>query len=821
MGTRKTGKNPTPLPSFETSKGAPTALADRLQNAISLHRNGDATGAETAYLEILRDSPVHFEANLFLGAFYIELGQAGRATAYLKQALQINPHYPQALHYFALALHESGDLGQAVETYEKALALSPTNAEAWLHAGNAYAQLGQDSQAERCYREAVEHRPQFAVAHHQWAEWARRRNDNNQAIDRYRQAIKADRTFFPSINNLATLLKSLGRYEEAIPYLESALKLAPASPESRANLAICLALAGRRDEALKMGQESVRLSPNNALSHESLGRVHQSRGELVEAKSSFQNALRLDAQSVESRVLLGTILLNEGDLASAKPLFEQAHRLSPMDESAAIGLAQIAELTDDVSASQEIYRSLGRQSRNELIAELRAASVCPTIFESEDAIEAYRAQLTKTLEHCRLGNLFHQAEDWVRMGVMPPFNLQFHGRDDRPLKQLYGQTIAETLDFQLGDDASQNLLDRRPRIGIVTLRNDRAFLRSIGGLIKRLNRDQIEPVVVALASSRSILEPALGKFVSFLWLPSSVEQMILALRAARFDLLYYFEIGTTSVGYLLAHQRLAPVQCTSWGIQVTSGIPTIDYYLSSSLVEPTGAANHYTEQLITLDTLLTWQERPVFDVASVSPAHFGLPTDRHLYLCPQQLGKFTPAFDVVLAQLLRMDSNGIVVVTEGTVPPLAAKLRDRWERNIPDVADRLIFISQKRGDEYWHLLRTAHVLLDPMTFGGVNTTYDALAMGKAIVTLPSPFQRGRYTSGCYRAMGMDDCIASSIDDYVSRAIRIASDTDYRMTLEQSINSRSKILFRNDQAVDELNDALLTLATQQGGEAWSS
>ena len=50
----------------------------------------------------------------------------------------------------------------------------------------------------------------------------------------------------------------------------------------------------------------------------------------------------------------------------------------------------------------------------------------------------------------------------------------------------------------------------------------------------------------------------------------------------------------------LAAQRLAPVQCNSLGHPETSGLPTIDYFLSSDLMEPLDAARHYTERLVRL-----------------------------------------------------------------------------------------------------------------------------------------------------------------------------------------------------------------------------
>jgi len=818
MGTHKIGKDASSTDSRHSHSLSPAAPS--FQDALKHHQSGQFVEAESKYRDALQTDPRHFESNLFFGAFLIERGRAKEARAYLERSLEINPDFPQAQHYLALALHESGELDLAVEKYEEAIVLAPANAEAWLHAGNAYAQLGQDDQAERCYREAVEHRPQFSTAHHQWAELLRKRNDTNQAIDRYRQAIKADRTSFPSLHNLATLLKSLGRHQEAIPYYATAIQAQPTNVDLRANIALCFAQSGRTADAIQIAEDTAARFPNSAFAFESLGRVQQSCGQVEKAKSSYRRALELDPTAVESRVLLANMLLVEFQLDEAKSLFEAAHSLSPHDEAAALGMAQVAEQLDEVDTARTIYLSLKHDCRDALIAKLRAASSCPTLFETEEEIDAYRQELTNTLEECRQGNLFHRPEDWVQFGIVPPFNLQFHGRDDLPLKRLYGQTIAETLDFSLNDDRVKGSFDQRPRIGLITLRNDRAFLRSIGGLIKRIDSSQLEPIIIALPSSKETLEAALGDSVQYLWLPPSIHQMAEAIRSTDLDLLYYFEIGTSSLGYLLAHQRLAPVQCTSWGVQVTSGIPTIDFYISSKLIEGDGAKEHYSEQLVLLDTLLSWQEPPEATPAA-SKESFGFSNDQHLYLCPQQLGKFVPRFDEVLARILRNDPRGIIMVTEGNVPQLASRLKGRWNWSIPDVANRIHFVPQQRGNDYGRLIRSADVLLDPITFGGVNTTYDALSVGKAIVTLPSPYQRGRYTAGCYQAMKMNDCIATSIEDYIDRAVVIASNPDRRTAIERTIIERNEILFRNEHSAVEWNDILLQLATRRGGASWSS
>src|SRR5581483_3596785 len=72
--------------------------------------------------------------------------------------------------------------------------------------------------------------------------------------------------------------------------------------------------------------------------------------------------------------------------------------------------------------------------------------------------------------------------------------------------------------------------------------------------------------------------------------------------------LLFPEIGMDKVSAQLAAMRLAPVQCTSWGHPVTSGFPTIDYFLSSDLMEPPEADAYYSERLVRLPNLSIYYE---------------------------------------------------------------------------------------------------------------------------------------------------------------------------------------------------------------------
>src|SRR5947199_133897 len=62
-----------------------------------------------------------------------------------------------------------------------------------------------------------------------------------------------------------------------------------------------------------------------------------------------------------------------------------------------------------------------------------------------------------------------------------------------------------------------------------------------------------------------------------------------AIARLELDVLFYQDVGLEPLSYFLAFSRLAPVQLTSFGHPDTTGIPNLDYFLSSSSYELPGA----------------------------------------------------------------------------------------------------------------------------------------------------------------------------------------------------------------------------------------
>jgi protein O-GlcNAc transferase len=108
------------------------------------------------------------------------------------------------------------------------------------------------------------------------------------------------------------------------------------------------------------------------------------------------------------------------------------------------------------------------------------------------------------------------------------------------------------------------------------------------------------------------------------------------------------------------------------------------------------------------------------------------------------------------------------------------------------------------------------VVLDPVHYGGVTTTYDALSFDKPIVTWPSPFQRGRYALGCYLHMEMADLVAHDARSYVDTAVALGTDPAFRAEVSAKIRRASRGLFEDPRVVGEYERVFAELLASARG-----
>jgi predicted O-linked N-acetylglucosamine transferase (SPINDLY family) len=517
--------------------------------------------------------------------------------------------------------------------------------------------------------------------------------------------------------------------------------------------------------------------------------------------AELQRAALSTPRDPEAWRRLGTALNKAGAGMPAILAWTQVTRLDPDDGCGWLGLAKARERLGEIDGAIEAYNRAIELCPDQGAWRLAAARAMPVIMESNKQIARFRAAMAATLTEiirCPPRRFEFHA------GIMTNnFYTAYHNEDDRPLQELLARAhlaVAPGLAWEAPHCHAPlpSAHGRRLKLGVVSSHfHQHSIGKTTIGLVQELDCDRFELTVLRAKQApddglAAAIDAAANRVVV---LPATRDKTRRAIADLGLDILFYADIGMSASTYLLAFARLAPVQCVTWGHPDTTGIPNLDYFLSSDCAEPQGAQVHYSEELVRLGGATVCYRRPAVPRMLRDRAYFGLPAEGALYACPHTIFRLHPDFDAVLGEVLRRDPRGRLVFVNSGEKHFDTLLLRRFARTMPDILDRVVMLKGMPYEDFLGLLSLADCVLDAPNFSGHNASLDAFAMGVPVVTwADAQFLRGRFTLGMYKTMSMDECIARSKDNYVSIALRLAHDADFRRFVCQAIAARSPLLF---------------------------
>lgn len=632
-----------------------------------------------------------------------------------------------------------------------------------------------------------------------------------QAIDLIQRSLAIDPDQPDACFNLGCALSGLERWDEAAAAYERSLRLAPNQVQARINLGNILIKRGDKEQALHQFLQATQASPGLALPHLLAGNVLDDLGKAEDAVQHYERAIKLDPNYAQAHNNLGVALRNR-DPGRAIEHYKRAVAIKPDHDGARKNLADVLVVRGsrrlaageyapgiaDYDAALALWPDAGLR--------VRRALALPVIPASVAEIEQQRSRLRGDIESLRQAGL--SIADPAREVDATLFYLAYHGRDDRGLLEglaEFYRGASPALAYTPPPPPKRDKL----RAGFVSRHLHWHTISSfMSGWIGGLDRERFEVVVGQPPQPTDDVAQQISHAADrCVDLPGDLSGARRAIEELQLDVLIYPDIGMDPLTYFLAFSRLAPVQCAWWGHPSTTGIDTVDYFLSCRDLEPDDAQQQYTEKLVAMPTLAMYGPKPALPGYAKTRRDFGFGDRGHLYLCPQSLFKLHPDLDSRFGKILRADPAGRVVLFEGRQAYWTTAVQNRLRQSIPDVAGRVVFLPRQPFSAYLGLVGTSDVVLDTPHFTGGNTSLQSLALGTPIVTQPGPTMRGRITLACYRQMGMTDLVASDEDSYVELAVRLGTDPTFRDEMNRLIMARHGVLFENTQSVRELESFL--------------
>src|SRR5215475_12355847 len=257
----------------------PATLAQAVEDAAGLYRQGRLAEAERVCSRVLRAQPDWFDALHLLGVLKLQSGKAGAACTHLEHALKLNPTSAQVMSNLGMALAALNRDQEALAILDKSVAIMPTSVEAITNRGNVLMKLGRPADALAAFDAALVLAPGFPGA----------------------------------LANRGNALAALGRFEEAIAQYDAVLAVMPAHAETHLNRGNALHSLCRAAEAIAAFERALALRPDYVKAHVGRGAARQALNQQHEALVDFDRAIALDKSNADAHHNAALARLTLGD----------------------------------------------------------------------------------------------------------------------------------------------------------------------------------------------------------------------------------------------------------------------------------------------------------------------------------------------------------------------------------------------------------------------------------------------------------------------------------------------------------------------------
>ncbi len=604
-----------------------------------------------------------------------------------------------------------------------------------------YAQLGQELIEQRKWHEAASAFEQaVATAPHMVELWnnlgavREEIEDFAGARDGFARAVALEPASAAPYLNLGSVLMRLDAPQDAVPHLRTAASLAPDFAFAWRELGRALELAGRPAHAAPALRRAVELEPEDGDGHLRLGCVLLESAGAKDAIPALQRADELLQDDTRAKLALGHALLEDSQPAAALAPLEACIALDPNNP---IGLHDLgkarAEIGDIEPALAHLRAAIASGDPNvvepstQTLAVLAPGSLDETAESVLEARRNWAAGLptaprreppTIPTDALRIGYVssFFQHANWMK----PVWSL-VHAHDrDRVEVHLFGDNAADELDA-----------DYRPH------RTDRFH------------------------DLRGLDNEAAAELV----------------RAADLDLLIDLNGYSRPDRLGILSHRPAPRIAEWFNMYATSGLECVDFLIGDDAVLSPDEEEHYVETVVRVPgSYLTFRvEHPTPDVttspcASGEPFTFGCLASQYK-LC-----------DAVLEAWCRIlagaPESRLLLRNRADEASIRARFAPFCERHGIDVRR----IEIRPGTDHFAFLGTygeIDLALDPFPYNGGTTTTEALWQGVPVMCYRGDRWASRTSASILLAAGLDEFVAADREEYVSRAIAIATESARR------------------------------------------
>ncbi len=753
---------------------------------------------------------------------YHRSGQWKEAEQLYRQVINQDPNQSDAWHLFGLLAYQLGDHKTAIELIKQAVSLSPSQADFHNSLGEAYRQDGQLELAIESYRCCLALKPDYAEVLTNLGLAYQSNNDRLAAITAYETAIKLKSNLWVALNNLGVLYRQIEEYEKAIGVLNQAINISPKNGIAYDNLGLVYQSKEEFDRSIFYHKKAIKLNPQDYQAYNNLGNAYQGINEIDKAIECYLQSIKANPTFCEVYLNFGNALCNQGRFREAIPYFEKGLECRPQWIETITALGNAYRDLGLVNEAIKHYQKSLAISPDHAPAFWNDHLMLPVIYCKEDEVREWRTRFTNGL--LTISKWVENVNPKIALqglSSISTFYLQYQGQDDRDLQQQFGQLSTKIMAVNYpqwtGNRSLQTVRDRKLKVGFTsTFFKEHTVAKLFQGWIEHLDRNYFDVYVYFTGKKSDRFTTQIASYCQhFHHIFTSIEAVAQQIIKDGLDVLIFTDVGMSPTVDRMAALRLAPVQCLAWGHPITSGLSTIDFFLSSELMEPPDGANHYTEKLVMLPGIGITYKTPILPDAPKQRSEFNLAIDDVVYLSCQSLYKYLPQFDFVFPAIAKKVQRSKFVFIESLhskeiTELFKARLADAFQAHHLNYEDHCLFVQRLTPTDYLSLNLASDIYLDTIEWSGGNTTLEAIACNLPIVTTPGQFMRGRHSFAMLKQMEITETIGDDLTSYIDIAVRLGNDQQWRQEIRDKIKQRHYLIFEDKRPTEFLGKFLMSV-----------
>jgi predicted O-linked N-acetylglucosamine transferase (SPINDLY family) len=654
----------------------------------------------------------------------------------------------------AVAAHQASDADSAFAGYGAVLAQQPDFAPALYLRGLLLRDRGRDADARSSLAAAIAVAPAYAEARIALANLERERGELGSALALCRAglALAADENSRLSLQRALGLVE-LARHDglAARAAFEEILKGLPTDADAHYNHGVALQMLRLREDALRAYQRALAFDPELIAADFNIGVILQEQGHTDAAIAAFEQVLARDPRHVPAHKTLGDTLLAARRIDDWLQVFKRFEANCPHALSLAVQALEVYQYRGDFAG---LDRYLDRLRQDE--------------FKPESETD-----LADCLEQLLFLLLYFDIEPEAQLGLYRAY--------DAVAQRVYGKPLPTPHVRRAG----------RLRIGYLSgdLRNQ-VMGKMMWSAIQHHDRDRFELYFYSLTPESDEWTERYRQLGDHFEMIGDLPEREAALLIAAKDLDLLVDLSTHTKGAKPGILALKParVQITHVASAGVVGLSAIDFKLTDAF------ADTPENQTFQIETLLPM-------AGCVYPYRHIAPAAEH----PFHRDRLNIRGDAVVigafVNPLKLSRRCLSLWREVldrapqtllAISPLSPEARGVYVRllgsaNIP--LQRVVLLPQGRNDEENQArYNVVDFTLDPLPYGGVNGTLEALDMGVPVVTLCGKKHSERTSYSILENLGVRETVAASGSEYVDIAVRLATDSQFMSRVKAAIRS---------------------------------